>query len=106
MRSAQERAQASADEFAGDLSAPEDMSAAANRLTQDHPDKLLSLTPLIERLEGEADEQGVDTAVALRTLAAAMRADGLGMGWIHFRVNGSISIPISISSPYAVTYML
>jgi len=87
LRSAQERAQASADEFAGDLSAPEDMSAAANRLTQDHPDKLLSLTPLIERLEGEADEQGVDTAVALRTLAAAMRADGLGMGWIHFRVN-------------------
>ena len=87
LRSAQERAQASADEFAGDLSAPEDMSAAANRLTQDHPDKLLSLTPLIERLEGEADDQGVDTAVALRTLAAAMRADGLGMGWIHFRVN-------------------
>ncbi|PNQ77487.1 phosphoenolpyruvate carboxylase [Erythrobacter sp. SAORIC-644] len=87
LRSAQEQARASADEFAGDLSAPEDMSAAANRLTQDHPDKLLSLTPLIERLEGEADEQGVDTAVALRTLAAAMRADGLGMGWIHFRVN-------------------
>lgn len=87
LRSAQEQAQASADEFAGDLSAPEDMSAAANRLTQDHPDKLLSLAPLIERLEGEADEQGVDTAVALRTLAAAMRADGLGMGWIHFRVN-------------------
>ena len=87
LRLAQERAQASADEFAGDLSAPEDMSAAANRLTQDHPDKLLSLAPIIERLEGEADEQGVDTAVALRTLATAMRADGLGMGWIHFRVN-------------------
>lgn len=87
LRAAQHRAAASAEEFAGDLSDPVALSAAANRLTADHPDKLLSLAPLVEQLEGEAAEAEADRAVALRTLAAAMRADGLGMGWIHFRVN-------------------
>ncbi|MEX0341236.1 MAG: phosphoenolpyruvate carboxylase [Erythrobacter sp.] len=87
LRAAEARAQASANEFAGDLSDPEDLSAAANRLTDDHPDKLLTLAPLIERLEDEAVGSENDRAIALRTLAAAMRADGLGMGWIHFRVN-------------------
>jgi phosphoenolpyruvate carboxylase len=87
LRAAQKRAQASADEFAGDLSEPKDLSAAANRLTEDHPDKLLSLAPLIDRLEREAADSEPERAISLRTLAAAMRADGLGMGWIHFRVN-------------------
>ncbi|MFN6934523.1 MAG: phosphoenolpyruvate carboxylase [Tsuneonella sp.] len=72
--------------FTEDLSDPATLAAAANALTADHPDKLLSLAPVIDRLEDEADE---GNAVALRTLAAAMRADGLGMGWIHFRVNAS-----------------
>lgn len=87
LRSAQERAQASADEFAGDLSDPDRLSAAANRLTAADPDKLLSLQPVIEQLEAEASESEPEHAVALRTLTASMRADGLGMGWIHFRVN-------------------
>ena len=80
-------------EFAADLDDPEALSRAANRLTADHPDKLLSLGPLIEQLESGAREADradpSERAVALRTLAAAMRADGLGMGWIHFRVNAS-----------------
>ncbi len=87
LRAAQKRAQTSAVEFAGDLSGPEDLSAAANRLTADHPEKLLSLVPLIDRLESDATVSDTDRAISLRTLAAAMRADGLGMGWIHFRVN-------------------
>ncbi|QYJ07586.1 phosphoenolpyruvate carboxylase [Qipengyuania flava] len=87
LRAAQARAQASADEFAGDLSDPADLSAAANRLTEDHPDKLLSLAPMIDQIEADAEGAEARQAVALRTLAAAMRADGLGMGWIHFRVN-------------------
>ena len=81
------RAHASAAEFAGDLSDPADLSTAANRLTADHDDKLLSLQPLIDQLESEARSAEGERAVSLRTLAAAMRADGLGMGWIHFRVN-------------------
>jgi len=77
------------EDFRGDLSEPAALSKAANRLTQDDPDKLLSLLPMIEALETEANSAPGDHAVALKTLAAAMRADGLGMGWIHFRVNSS-----------------
>ncbi|MFN4113212.1 MAG: phosphoenolpyruvate carboxylase [Sphingomonadaceae bacterium] len=80
-------AQASAGDFAADLTSGESFAAAANRLTAGDPDNLLSLAPLIAALESEAGSAEPARAVALRTLAAAMRADGLGMGWIHFRVN-------------------
>lgn len=75
-----------AEDFAQDLSDPAALSTVANRLTADNPAKLLSLAPLISALEDEA-ASGSGNAIALKTLAAAMRADGLGMGWIHFRVN-------------------
>ncbi|MET0251899.1 MAG: phosphoenolpyruvate carboxylase [Novosphingobium sp.] len=77
-------------DFAGDLTDPAKLSAAANRLTADDPAKLLTLQPVIEQLEAEAaaTEDG-ERAIALKTVAAAMRADGLGIGWIHFRVNAS-----------------
>ncbi|MEL7447485.1 MAG: phosphoenolpyruvate carboxylase, partial [Pseudomonadota bacterium] len=87
LKDAQRHAQTSARDFAADLSTPEDLSIAANRLTADDPAKLLSLTPLIDRLEREARDADLDYAIKLRTLASAMRADGLGMGHIHFRVN-------------------
>ena len=74
-------------DFAGDLDDADELSAAANRLSADHPAKLLSLAPVIQQIESDAAHG--KNAVALRTLAAAMRADGLGMGWIHFRVNAS-----------------
>lgn len=75
--------------FAADLSAPADLSAAANTLTADHADKLTSLTPLIAELEALATDADDAAARSLLTAAAAMRADGLGMGWVHFRVNSS-----------------
>ncbi len=80
-------AAARADDFAADLASAEALAAAANRLTTHSPDNLLSLTPLIAALEAEAETADPTRAVRLLTLAAAMRADGLGMGWIHFRVN-------------------
>ncbi len=80
---AAERAQ----DFAGDLTDPAAMSLAANRLTASDPRKLLSLAPVIAALEAEALTADTSRAIELKTLAAAMRADGLGMGWIHFRVN-------------------
>ncbi|ABC62197.1 phosphoenolpyruvate carboxylase [Erythrobacter litoralis] len=80
-------AEARAEDFAQDLSDPVDLSDAANRLTADHEHKLLSLAPIIAALEEEAQQASEDHAIKLLTLAAAMRADGLGMGWIHFRVN-------------------
>jgi phosphoenolpyruvate carboxylase len=87
LRPAAAFATARAKDFAADLSDPAALSAAANRLTADDPRKLLSLARYIEALEREAADTEAERAVALKTLAAAMRADGLGMGWIHFRVN-------------------
>lgn len=80
-------AQARANDFASDLSGGDALAKAANRLTTHSPDNLLSLSPLIAALEAEADSAEPAHAIRLLTLAAAMRADGLGMGWIHFRVN-------------------
>ncbi|MCB2074918.1 MAG: phosphoenolpyruvate carboxylase [Novosphingobium sp.] len=75
--------------FAGDLSDPAALSDAANALTAEHPDKIVSLSPIIAELENEAKHGGPEAARNLLVIAAAMRADGLGMGWIHFRVNSS-----------------
>lgn len=66
-----------------------ELSEAANTITADHPDKLLSLAPIIDELETLAGDADDASARALLVLSASMRADGLGMGWIHFRVNAS-----------------
>jgi phosphoenolpyruvate carboxylase len=87
LRPAAAFAAARADDFAADLSGAEALAAAANHLTTHSADNLLSLTPLITALNSEAESAEPARAVRLLTLAAAMRADGLGMGWIHFRVN-------------------
>ncbi len=85
---AAEHAARSAADFAEDLSDAQRLSAAANRLTADDPAKLTSLDGVIAALESEAEAADDDAhAIALLTLAAAMRADGLGMAHIHFRVN-------------------
>lgn len=75
--------------FGTNLDAPDALSAAANRLTEDHPAKLLTLSPVIGELEALASSADQDVAKRLLTVAAAMRADGLGMGGIHFRVNSA-----------------
>ena len=87
LRPATAFAKARAADFADDLSSAEALAAAANRLTTHSADNLLSLAPLTAALESEAQSAAPARATALLTLAAAMRADGLGMGWIHFRVN-------------------
>ncbi|AUX69208.1 phosphoenolpyruvate carboxylase [Porphyrobacter sp. HT-58-2] len=87
MKPAAAFAAARAEDFAGDLSSAEALADAANRLTTHSPDNLLSLAPIIAALETEAEGAPSERAVRLLTLAASMRADGLGMGWIHFRVN-------------------
>ncbi len=87
LRTAGEQAAEHSATFRTDLSDPAALSAAANALTADNADKLTSLTPIIEQLDAEARVADAATGVALKTLAAAMRADGLGSGWIHFRVN-------------------
>ena len=89
LAAAQVRASEMAALFGTDLDDPAVLSAAANTLTADHPDKLVSLAPVIAALETVAASADDATARALLITAAAMRADGLGMGWIHFRVNAS-----------------
>jgi len=89
LRAAMAHTRERAADFSSDLADLDALSAVANRLTADDPAKLLSLVPLIDALEDEARNAPVDRAIALKTLAAAMRADGLGAGWIHFRVNAS-----------------
>lgn len=76
--------------FAAPHDLPEQLSAVANQLTAGHPDKLVSLDSIIAALELLADQQeDIDAARALLVVACAMRSDGLGQGWIHFRVNAS-----------------
>lgn len=75
--------------FASDLSDPARLSEAANRLSADRPGRLTSLGGIIAALESESEGAETGRAKALLALAAAMRADGLGMGWIHFRVNAA-----------------
>ncbi len=75
--------------FASDLTEPAALSAAANRLTAEHSGRLVSLDAPIAALEATAQDAVAETASRLLVLAAAMRADGLGMGGIHFRVNAS-----------------
>ncbi|MBX9644893.1 MAG: phosphoenolpyruvate carboxylase, partial [Novosphingobium sp.] len=89
LRRARAYAETMAARFAADLSDPAALSEAANALTADHPDKLTSLSAVISELEYEAAQAADAEAESRLTVAAAMRADGLGMGWIHFRVNSS-----------------
>ncbi|MFM5932456.1 MAG: phosphoenolpyruvate carboxylase [Novosphingobium sp.] len=87
-RAAAYAAQMSAD-FAQDLDDPTVLSAVANRFTAGHDDKLTSLAPIIAALEERASAAPDDCARHLLVAVAAMQADGLGMGWVHFRVNNS-----------------
>lgn len=75
--------------FAQDLSSPVDLSAVANVLTADDANKLTSLSEIITTLDARARKADFPEALTLRTTAALMRADGLGMGQIHFRVNSA-----------------
>lgn len=90
LRAAATYSQAQAERLAAtDLADPAALSETANHLTADHPFKLTSLAPVIAELEQLAAPADDAAAETLLTVAAAMRADGLGMGWIHFRVNSS-----------------
>ena len=90
LRAAADYAALQADRLAAtDPADPAALSITANALAADHPFKLTSLAPVMAALEVLAAAAADDTAETLLTALAAMRADGLGMGWIHFRVNAS-----------------
>ncbi len=89
LQAAETHSQKMAALFADDLSDPVALSSAANLLTADDPGKLLTLSAIIASLEAHATTAETGLAKSLLTLAAAMRADGLGMGGIHFRINAA-----------------
>ena len=90
LRAAASYSQLQAERLAAtDLADPAALSETANHLTADHPFKLISLALVIAELEQLAANTDDSAAETLLTAVAAMRADGLGMGWIHFRVNSS-----------------
>lgn len=86
---AQEDARAMAALFAANLESPDALSDAANQMTATRDGALTSLSAVIADLDSMAATASDGDAVILLTQAAAMRADGLGMGWIHFRVNSA-----------------
>ncbi|MGF1543229.1 MAG: phosphoenolpyruvate carboxylase [Parvularculaceae bacterium] len=76
--------------FAENLDDPATVVAAANHLTAEHPDRLVTLEPAIETLTREiADAADDEAALALCAVRASMRNYGLGVGRIHLRVNAA-----------------
>ncbi|MFM6854458.1 MAG: phosphoenolpyruvate carboxylase [Sphingopyxis sp.] len=75
--------------FVDGLNDPAALSAAANQLTADHPARMTSLADSIATIEQRASTADAADGLAMLRAAAAMRADGLGMGWVHFRVNSA-----------------
>ena len=75
--------------FAQDLSSPEALSEAANALTADSKAKMLSLKPLIRKLEKYIANTDEKTATVLIPIVVEMQNQGLGAGTVHFRINSS-----------------
>jgi phosphoenolpyruvate carboxylase len=76
--------------FAGDLDNPDAIVTAANTLTGEAADRLVSLKDVIAELGAQIEAES-DTAKrkALAIVRAEMGAIGLGVGGIHLRVNAS-----------------
>lgn len=77
----------SAESFKKDLTDPKVLTQTANEFTAANKDNILELNPIIEAIETIAKTS--DDAKNLISLASSMRADGLGMGQIHFRINSA-----------------
>lgn len=75
--------------FAGDLSDPARVVAAANRLTGEDPRRLTSLQSVIAELDALIAGADDEAALGLAVLRAEMRNCGLGIARIHLRVNAA-----------------
>jgi len=76
--------------FSGDLNQSSVVVEAANALTQDHPDRLISLKDVMNELETVITQTSSDDAkMALCLVRGQMKACGLGMARIHLRVNAA-----------------
>ena len=89
LRRAGAEAQAQADLFDGDLDDPARTVAAANRLTDEGPDRLISLAPILVELDAIIASANGAQRKALCVARAEMTLFGLGAAAIHLRVNAS-----------------
>ena len=79
-----------ADAFDGDLSDPDRLIAAATALQGGGDDRLTSLSPILETLDGWiVATDDADDAARLLTLRSLMAAVHLGTARIHLRVNAA-----------------
>ena len=76
--------------FSGDLDDPDIVVKASNALSEDHPDRLVSLGAISDELtamiEGDISR---DVRIDLCLLRARMKTCGLGLSRIHLRVNAA-----------------
>ncbi len=77
------------DIFSADITSTKALSDAANALTAKNSAKLLSLKPLISKLDKIIAKTDARTAAALIPMASEMKNQGLGTGTVHFRINSS-----------------
>lgn len=75
--------------FAGDFNDPAIVTKAANALTKDDPRKLVSLSGVVEALDGLIEAADGEARLELCVLRAEMRAYGLGVARIHLRINAA-----------------
>lgn len=78
-----------AEVFARDLTEAPGLVAAANALTQDHPDRLVDAGLIISRLTEAMEGANDALAARLMTLRAEVEALQLGTARIHLRVNAA-----------------
>ena len=89
LRAAHARAEREADAFAAPFSDDDAFARAANAVTAEGEDRLVSLDALKDRLSALADEAGGEDALAMLAVRAQMDVFGLGMGEVHFRLNAA-----------------
>mgnify|MGYP002620261646 CR=1 FL=1 len=82
-------ARSQAAHFEADLEIPEAVVRAANALTSPHPDRLISLKPVMAELDSLIRAAPGDQAFALAALRAEMASAGLGAAHIHLRINAA-----------------
>lgn len=80
---------AAANAFGGDLDDPEVLVNAANLLTPDSDEKIVSLKPIVAELRELALKADDDTAKSLLLISSQMETLGLGTARIHLRINSA-----------------
>lgn len=86
---ARKATQAALSAFSAEKFGPKEISAAANALTENYPNKAVSIKPFVAELQGLIDRARERTAVDLIALRAEMQSLSFGVGEVHLRINST-----------------